>query len=301
MAYTFKPDESVPEAIRRVALEQIEGALESLAAKPPERDEAVHDARKRIKKLRALLRLVQRELGEAFASENIRLRDVGRNLSLFRDAVAMIETFDALRQKRAKDFAEDSLESVRQGLVTHKTRAEQQENIKAVMQAAARELRSTRSRVKQWPLHDDGFPAIAPGIEKTFRRGRLAMETAEQHPTAENFHAWRKRVKDYWYHVRLLNGLWPDVMTGLENSLKCLEDALGMDHNLNVLSARIDAEPAFFGTPEQIDSLRQAIAHFQKQLREEARPIGLRIYGEKPKEMRRRLEHWWSEWKANAA
>ena len=59
--------------------------------------------------------------------------------------------------------------------------------------------------------------------------------------TAQDLHDWRKRVKDHWYHVRLLAGLWPDVMTSFEWTLKDLETKLGDHHNLEVLKERIQA------------------------------------------------------------
>jgi CHAD domain-containing protein len=295
MPYQFESGESVPQAIRRIAAEQISGALESLSAQPAQRDEAVHDVRKRVKKLRALLRLIETGLGASFDSENARLRDIGQHLCHFRDAAAMIQTFDTLREKYAKDWPAGGLETVRGGLLAHKTRGERQQNIKAALQAAARELRAAKSRMKHWPLHEDGFPAIAPGIERAFRRGRAAMAKAHHHPTPETFHAWRKRVKDHWYHVRLLNHLWPDVMNGYEQSLKRLEDTLGMDHNLNVLADRVKAEPGFFGAPGQIEALLKSLAHFQKELRQEALSIGLRVYADKPRAFVRRLARWWAE------
>jgi CHAD domain-containing protein len=122
------------------------------------------------------------------------------------------------------------------------------------------------------------------------------MSAARKHPDGENYHAWRKRVKDHWYHVRLLNDIWSDAMTGYENSLKSLEDKLGTDHNLNVLAERVKTEPDFFGTTGQIDTLRELIDRYRKDLHEEAEAIGLRIYGEKPRDVERRLARWWREW-----
>lgn len=297
MAYEFKSDESIPEGIRRIAAEQVDEALEIMSGRPPDRDKAVHEARKSIKKLRALVRLVETELGETFDTENTRLRDAGRELSRFRDAAAMIQTFDDVREKYGKDLPDHGLQTIRSRLAAQKRRGERRESVQAALAAAARELRDTRKRSKHWPLRNDGFPALSDGIERALRRGRSAMEKAQKSGAAEDYHAWRKRVKDHWYHVRLLRHVWKDVMDGFEKSLKSLEDDLGTDHNLNVLVQRVKAEPDFFGTPEQVNALCLAVEHFQKDLHDSAGKIGIRMYGEKPKLIVRRFGHWWQEWK----
>jgi hypothetical protein len=61
---------------------------------------AVHEARKDLKKLRAVLRLVRDDLGDAvYRSENVRFRDAGRMLSGARDAHVRVETLAALRER----------------------------------------------------------------------------------------------------------------------------------------------------------------------------------------------------------
>lgn len=296
MSYRFERGEAIPKEIRRIAAEQIDSALEKLNGKAAARDEAVHEARKCIKKLRALLRLVEKELGEVFETENTRLRDAGRVLSAFRDAATMVQTFDEVREKRGKELSTEGADAIRAGLLAHKSRSERRDNLKAVLESTAKELRAAKSRSKRWPLQNDGFGAIAGGVKRAFRRGRKAMDEAHRNPSPETFHAWRRRVKDHWYHVRLLNKVWPEVMDGYEASLKSLEDKLGMDHNLNVLADKLKSEPEFFATPEQIEAAVNAIAGLQKELQQESREIGLRVYAEKPRALARRLEAYWSAW-----
>jgi len=297
MPYRFESGESVPAAIRRIAAEQVDDALKALRArKSASRDEAVHEARKSIKKLRALLRLVEDELGDAFEKENTRLRDLGRKLSAFRDAAAMLQTFDELNDKYGSELAPGSAQSIRGGLLAHKNRGERRENLKIALQSVSKDLSAAKSRFKRLRLGNNGFESIAPGIERAFRHGHTAMRQAQKHPTAENLHAWRRRVKDHWYHVRLLNDLWPDVMDGYEAALKSLEDKLGMNHNLDILTERIQAEPDFFATPGQVKACLAAICHFQEDLQKKARHTGQRVYAEKPGALMKRLRDYWSVW-----
>src|SRR2546425_299651 len=88
-------------------------------------------------------------------------------------------------------------------------------------------IHESHKRVKTWRIRTAGFAAIERGFQKTFRAGRTAFALAQKRPRPENYHEWRKRLKDHWYHIRLLENVWTDVLLGYENSLKVLETWLG--------------------------------------------------------------------------
>ncbi|HKN40971.1 MAG TPA: CHAD domain-containing protein [Acidimicrobiia bacterium] len=98
MTFTLDPAKPIPKAVRKATekqLRKIVAALTGQAGLDP--DEAAHDARKRAKKLRALLRLVRPELGDdVYRRENRALRDAARRLSPVRDAWVLVETLDGL-------------------------------------------------------------------------------------------------------------------------------------------------------------------------------------------------------------
>jgi hypothetical protein len=54
MSYRLEPAETLSDGIKRIAKEQIDQALEQFWDCPEGRNEAVHDARKRFKKIRAV-------------------------------------------------------------------------------------------------------------------------------------------------------------------------------------------------------------------------------------------------------
>jgi CHAD domain-containing protein len=299
MAYHFKSGESVPEGVRRIAREEIDSAAAELSAKRgAARDEGIHEARKGVKKVRALLRLMRPELGAAYRAESDALRDIGHTLSEFRDAGAMIETFDNVRERYGGEKEAARLGPVRRGLIASKRTAERSGGIDAVLKKTAAALDRIGKRVKTWPLAENGFAAIAPGMEETFRRGRKALKAARKHPKPESYHEWRKRVKDHWYHVRLVENLWTDVLQAYERSLKDLETWLGEDHNLVLLRERVAAEPARYGSAKTVSLFLSLIDRFQMELRENALSAGERIYSERPREFIRRTQALWEAWEA---
>ena len=97
-AYRLKEDEPLPDGIARVARGRIDHAIDELRGKTDSTPvEAVHEARKDMKKLRALLRLARGELGrQTYDRENACFRDAARELAGQRDADVMLETLDRL-------------------------------------------------------------------------------------------------------------------------------------------------------------------------------------------------------------
>lgn len=298
MAYRLKRREFVPEGVKRIAREEIRSAVQYLRGKGGiSRDEAIHEARKSIKKARALLRLVRPELGEFYASESARLRDAGEKLSRLRDLGALITTFDELRKGRGKTLGKVSLTAIRRTLVLHKKHVEAEMGVQELMHALAASLGLTLRSVPHWPLKTDGFAALEPGLKKTFRAGKKAFGVLNKHASREKFHEWRKRVKDHWYHVRLVENLWTDVMKGYEQTLKELEDALGEDLNLAILRDRILPASGPQGERRAVDRVVKAIDESRKELRKRALAIGRRVYAEKPRQFSRQMGQLWDAWR----
>ena len=128
-------------------------------------------------------------------------------------------------------------------------------------------------------IHRDVY--IARGI------GLTAVVRAHARP--EHCHEWRKRAKDHWYDIRLLEGVWTEETKTREKSLKDLETALGDHHNLEVLKGTLAAHPAAYGPREDIDLCLALIERYQKDLLESALTLGARVYEERPAQFRTRL------------
>src|SRR5919108_3500582 len=98
MSFQLKPDKTVGKNIRRIVRKQLDGVLEELTrGHKGSRDEVVHEARKSLKKIRAVLRLVRPAIGDkTYRQENTCFRDAARPLTEVRDARILIETLDKL-------------------------------------------------------------------------------------------------------------------------------------------------------------------------------------------------------------
>lgn len=297
MAYRLKKGETVPEGIRRIVHEEVDSALKELShSNGKKRDEGIHEARKSIKKIRGAMRLVEPELGRAYRGENTRLGDVGRKLSEIRDATAIIEVLDGLIEKHKDGLQRSAAGAIRRGLEGSKHETEQRVGMTDAVKRATATLRSIGKRVDKWPLKKDGFGAMAGGLEDRYGRGRQAMAAARKDQAPEKYHEWRKRVKDHWYHVRLMESLWTEVMQAHEASLHDLETWLGDDHNLVVLCGKLQDEPEKFGGEENLRLFLAVAAQEQKELREKSLSLGERVYERKPRRFVRDMEKLWDAW-----
>ena len=96
MSFYFVAKESVDDGIERIVNEEIAQALEEIDTPGLERTEAIHEVRKRCKKIRGVLRLVRAQNEELYQRENGWFRDTAKGIAGLRDAEAMIETYDSL-------------------------------------------------------------------------------------------------------------------------------------------------------------------------------------------------------------
>jgi CHAD domain-containing protein len=293
-SYRFDDGEAVPAGIARMARGRIDHAVDELEGKTDSSsEETVHEARKDMKKLRALLRLVRGELGgDVYRREMACFRDAGQELSGLRDADVMLATLGELEPRYPEELPADAGGGLRQALEAHKIRTA----AGARQQAAARVveiLAAARERVDGWPLEKDGFEALEGGLKRSYRRGRRALRAARREPTDESLHEWRKRAKDLWYHLTILRETWPPVMEALADEAHELSNRLGDDHDLAVLRAWAHEHATALDGMERVHAFEELVQRRRAELQREAFELGARLYADKPKAFIRRLERWW--------
>jgi CHAD domain-containing protein len=117
------------------------------------------------------------------------------------------------------------------------------------------------------------------------------LATAREKPTVENLHEWRKRVKDLWYHLRLLKCVSPGIVGGQADEADKLSDLLGDDHDLAVLRETLRTGAGELAV--DVDAVIALIDHRREQLQAQALRIGERLYAESPKAFARRMHRYW--------
>ncbi len=292
MGFRLKSGQAISSEVRRIVLQQLDiarGELKSVG--DPESDEAIHDARRRVKKIRAVIRLVRPVLDKAFRTGDGDLRDVSHLLAPVADGQGVIDTLNQLARRYQKVLPRKTVASLRSNLIERERRIDSQAKAEHVLQKATTTLRVERTRVKHWQLRAEGFPAVAPGLKESVRRARDAMIDTWIHPTPASHHAWRRHVKNHWFHVRLLEALCGHHLLSYQRRLEALDGVLGEYHNL-VLLREVLTTDSGLGRREAAHCLK-VIARYQRALRRHARLLGTRIYSEKPRRFVRRVERFW--------
>jgi CHAD domain-containing protein len=291
--YRLRPDEGASEGIRRVARGQLELASNRLTdSGRKEMGEAIHEARKSLKRLRAVVRLARDPLGDdIYRQENRTFRDAGRKLSDVRDAQVIRETLDGLTDRYGDELPEGAFNGLRDALDAEAQAAhERVRDDTAATDELVGTLDAAHTRVATWPLPEDGDGRIlVPGFRRIYRRGRRALLAAGADPSTENLHELRKRAKDLWHAAQVLRPAYPKGLKQLGRRAHVLSDRLGDDHDLAVL---LDAarERAVALGPGELALLRALVDRRRARLRRDALARGRRVYARKPRVWARRLE-----------
>ncbi len=280
MALKLRVDKkrNLQKLVRRAAAKRLDKALRILHGRqrdPRLQDKAVHESRKRLKEVRALVRLVRSGLGEkTYRRTNWALRDAGRPLSAVRDATAVIEALEKLKRT--------GLAAVHAELVKRRTAVRHAViDQDRALQRAERAVRKVRRESDRWSIAGR-WKTVAAGIETTYRKGRRAMKKCFESADDDQWHQWRKRVKDLRYQLEMLAPLWPQVLEDAAEEAKSLTDLLGDDHDLAVLASLADV-PALAGAIEQR----------REELRKQAAVLGEKVFAEKPAAFVKRLHTYW--------
>lgn len=291
MAYQISPIEPVSKEMRRILGDEIDDAISHLtAATRRVKREHFHEARKDLKRARALLRLVRDSVGkESFRRDNGAYRDIAAAVSNVRDEQVLPLTLAKLIAGLPKGGATAGIKKVRLALVARGRRAKVD---RGALEAALAELKLARTRIDSLTLSDDGWSGVATGLKRTYRQARKGFREALAAPGDHSFHEWRKQVKYFRHGVELVEGAWEGPLEALAVSLRELAVLLGDDHDLAVLRLALSESDAEIDARAR-KQIFDAIAAKQKELRAGAEALGDRIFAEKPKAFTERLHEYW--------
>ena len=280
---------AVGETLRAVAGDILTGARKAL--EDPARSDAdvVHTFRRAMKRWRALLRLLDPFLGPDGRTLRAQARDLARALAGARDAQSALDALADLA-KHGDALSARSLASLRERLEQIRAAAESRiltGDMRLRMTAA---LDQATAAVERWPLDDLAFDALAERLARAFRSARRAMPDDWAQAEAEELHELRKCVVNHRYQMEVVEPLWPRFARMWIGEAQRLRERLGKHQDLLVL--------ARFTEPHQPlarwrSRLAPAIAARRHVHASTARRMAVRLFAEKPKALRRRLETMW--------
>lgn len=291
MAFRLKLDEPIEKGFRRIAAEQVQRARAQITAGQDQVSE-IHEARKCMKRIRALLRLAREGLGEAvFQAENARFRAIATALAPARDESVVRQTLVKLATTSDAAIAPafERLIGALKGPAPGEaaTATTSLDEVPALLDRALRQVRRLR-------IAPDSFETLERGLVRNYRRGQKFLDLAYAEGSDEAFHDWRKCVQTHWRHMALLSRASPPLFEAHIAAARELSQILGDDHDLAMLKVRVAGlDPEDFPARDR-ETVEKLIDTQQRALRHAARHRGQMIFAERPKAHGRRIAGLWS-------
>src|SRR5438876_5822609 len=288
MGFRLKLREPLLDGLKRVFREQIQSALELCRHPAKQRGVTVHEVRKHLKKLRAAMRLAVDEVGKnRHTREDRCVREIGRLVSDLRDAQVRLQTLIQLRDETAKGSGENHFPRIEELLSLER------ESFSAAFagwqKQAIPKLERVGERLSKWPLAGITWKQICGAVGKIYKRGQRGLAKTIKKPQPENFHAWRKRMKDLWYQLRILQPLNRVDLEKIAADAEILGELLGREHDFDFLLERLEKESGDDALHGELMKLHKVIRKRGKRLRRNALELGRRFYAEPSKAFAKRI------------
>lgn len=298
MSYQFKQQESLTAGVRRIAREQLNQAIHELKHSEQDPHLAIHEVRKQFKKLRGLICLVRFGLGGKYSRLNRWYRDAGRGLSRVRDAESMLESLQKLKERDSDSVYQETFAYFENRFLARKQQVVREwMDLDSELNKLSEHLTTANRSTENWKIKGKAEKVIFNGLQKNYQRGAEALKKLHQNPDDELFHECRKRSKYLLYHMRLFSGIWEPVLAACIEELDQLNDLLGDDHDLAVMTQLVTSEAEAFDSSGKIDQLQALIRQQRKELQLRFYKLADRIYAEKPKAFARRIRVYWNLWR----
>lgn len=288
MAYRIERGEPLPDALRRVFVEQVSEAGRLLAEAPQGIHAAIHDARRAMRRARALQALLRAGLDDAqWAACSGTLREAGAQLSPLRDAQSMVEAIEGHLQEAGIELDEAARARWLRSLRARRDR------IVAAGAAAVQAARAALARAAGEAA--DGFAgfderALARGLAAGRRRLDRAFGAAQRAPhDGDALHRLRQRARVHWLQLELVAPAWPAVLGAQAAETKRLSQSLGDERDLQLLDGWLAQRRAPLPGGRTLPAVRADIAALRARLRARAFRLAARIGAEPPGRFARRI------------
>jgi hypothetical protein len=293
MSFRIDPRLPLTAEVRRIARGEIEGMLQHLGAAQAKPDKSLHGCRKRIKRVRALLRLVRSGDRTFTDAENARYRDIAASLAGPREAAALIETIDRLTDAFPDQTAGGVLEPVRRNLRARRDGIlADKDGLTAVIDAAASSCRAGLEQIDTLvlPSHPEkAADVLTDGSRNAMHKARNALHRSSTRGDPDDFHDLRKAVKAHAMHLSLLKNLWPAPIRAQRKAVEALGEKLGDLHDIFVLRAMIGNDSDALGSRTETKLLDRLLKRAERKLGRTCLKEASRLFSDSPKRSAKKL------------
>lgn len=291
----FRPAEDLVVALQRLVANQRQEA-EEWARRTDYPAEAVHRIRLVLKFLRALLKLSSTAIGRRFyRQENTRLKKAARALSPWRDSTVITHTV----KKVGRKLSAKHRRIIRNALAGQKNcqHTAHKRKLRTVMQNAVTAIQITEGMLTGQALKPDGWSAIEEGLKRSYHQVNHSLNLIKPSDTDEAYHERRKLTKQLFYHLTLLEPVWPKHLARLLRQLRQLQELLGKDHDVVVVRELL--QNAKTGTAKEHAGLAKRLQRMNRLMRREIKELAGKTFSkqQKPGRFTEKLVQHFREWR----
>ncbi len=300
MTFGIHSTESLLEGLRREVHVQIQRALDDLS-QTTDLGRAAHEARRIVKRARALLKLARPSLApDAYLRGNLTMRDAGRCVAPIRDGDVLVETARSVRGQGQEAELDSAWAQLLEEL------QDERDSLFATAPgedgplARARDL--LRSVAIDWPQAgelDDG-ELLRMGLATSYESVRAHAERAfGEGASARAHHELRKKAKDLRHQLEFLSPASPETLVPMAEGFHRLTDLLGDANDIAVLATYASSVRSV--TRRQRSPLLLDLEERRQDIWEEAGPLGAGLLAEETDEFVGRVEECWPESRGRGA
>jgi CHAD domain-containing protein len=287
----LQPQQAVGQALRDIARHLVAEGRTAVEDRKRVEAVAVHDFRAAMKSWRAFLRLIEPHVEADERRWRTEARDLARMLAGARDAQAALDAVaDTEQHAPSHRLSSQSWDTIRAKLEELRASAETASLTNAMRTRISGALDRAEARIERWPLDELSFADVAEGLRADYRRARHLIPDNWRGASAQDLHELRQRVVVHRYQMEIVEPLWPRLGRSWVREAQKLRNRLGKYQDLAVLARYAEPHQPLARWRSRLQSV---ISQRQAQHVASSRRIAGRLFSEKPKAFRRRLEAMW--------
>ena len=292
--FSISNKESISINIHRILLEQLHYIIMQSEKGQEEVHKSIHETRKSMKRIRAVLRLIRDEMGySSYYRENTFYRDLSRKLSEIRNFEVLSGSIKNLQEDLSNTIPADVFALLEEELGRQRNMVMGgQAGLSQLLKEIAGKVEIARDRIYDFPIRHNDFRAFEGGLFRMYRQGKRYLRDAKKNPSPTQVHDLRKRLKYFWYQVEILQPIFPGPMRAYASTLETVAENLGIYHDLQVLQEFL-GELNIIPDQKISETLHEACLARKSMLLYNIWPMADIAYSEKPAAMVNRLASYW--------